>query len=76
MAPACRLYGSVGGRFREGTIVSACLDARHYSLSPFATGTFQAAILVLGLRGSESEQVSPCVGSLRGNAWGSRSFFH
>ena len=31
---------------------------------------------MLELIGSESELVNPCVGSLRGTAWGSRSFFH
>ena len=35
-----------------------------------------AATLVLELRGSESEYVSPCVGSLRGTAWGSNNFSH
>ena len=34
---------------------SLCLDARHFSSSPYATGAFQAATLVLGFRGSESE---------------------
>ena len=73
MAPA---YLLCGGGFRKGTMASACLEARHFSFSLDATGSFQAAISVLELRGSESEQVSPCVGSLRGTAWGSRSFFH
>ena len=50
------------------------LDARHFSSSLHATGAFQAATLVLELRGSESEYVY--VGSLRGTAWDSRNFFH
>ena len=71
-----RLAGSVRGGFRKGTIASACLDARHFSSSQYATGTFQVATQVLELRGNESEWVSPCVGSLRGTSWGSSSFFH
>ena len=34
---------------------SSCPDARHFSSSPYATGVFQAATLVLEPRGSESE---------------------
>ena len=41
-----------------------------------ATGAFQAATQVLELRGSESEQVSLCIGSLRVTAWDFNSFFH
>ena len=55
MTPACGLYGSVGGVFRKGTVVSACLHDRHFSFSQYATGAFQAATPVLELRGSESE---------------------
>ena len=76
MAPACQLCGSVGGGLRKGTMASAHLDAKDPSFSLYTTGVFQAATPVLELRGSKSEQVSPCVGSLRGTAWGSRSFFH
>ena len=47
--------GSVRRGFRKGTMVSACLDARHFSFSLYTTGTFQAATLVLELRESESE---------------------
>ena len=87
MAPACQYCGSVGGGFRKGTMASvhlsvwkklspsSCLDARHSS-SLCATGAFQAATPVLELRGRESVLVSPCVGSLRGTAWGSSSFSH
>ena len=50
-----QLASSVEGGFRKGTMVSACLDARHFSFSLCATGTLQAAIPVLELRGSESE---------------------
>ena len=39
-------------------MVSARLDAGHFSSSLCATGAFQAATSVLELRGSESEQVS------------------
>ena len=46
--------GSVGKGFRKGTVASALLDARYFSSSLYATGAFQAATLVLGLRGSES----------------------
>ena len=45
-------------------MTSACLDAGYFSFSLYATGAFQAATLVLELKGSESEYVSPCVGSL------------
>ena len=47
--------GSVGGRFRKGTMTSVLLVARHSSLSLYATGAFQAITLVLELRGNESE---------------------
>ena len=36
-------------------IPDTCLDTRHFSLSLYATGAFQAAIPVLELRGDESE---------------------
>ena len=52
MAPACQFCG---GGFRKGTMASAHLDAKHFSSYQCATGTFQAATLVLELRGSESE---------------------
>ena len=54
-APAYWLCGSLWGGFRKGTVASAHLDARHFSFSLYATGTFQAVTLVLELRGSESE---------------------
>ena len=69
MAPTCQLYGSVGKCLIKGTMASACpfsrrklspsfwLDTRHFSSSPYATGAFQAATLVLKLRGSESELI-------------------
>ena len=44
-----------GEGFRKGTMALACLDARHFSFSLYTTGAFQAAMLVLELRGSESE---------------------
>ena len=47
--------GSVRGRFRKGTMASACLDARHFSFSLYTTGAFPAAAPVLEVRGSESE---------------------
>ena len=50
-----QLAGSVGVGFRKGTMAPAHLDARHFSFSLCATGAFQAATLVLELRGSESE---------------------
>ena len=67
---------SVGGAFRKSTMTFARLDARYFSFSLYATGAFQDAYPVLELRGRESEYVSPGVCSLRGTAWGSRSFFH
>ena len=44
------------GVFRKGTMASAQLDGRHFSFSLYTTGAFQAATLVLELRGSESEK--------------------
>ena len=46
-----QLAGSVEGRFRKGTMASVHLDARHFSFSLYTTGAFQAATLVLELRG-------------------------
>ena len=53
-----QLIGSVWGGLSKGTIASARLDVRHFSFSLYTTGAFQAATLVLELRGSESEQLS------------------
>ena len=50
-----QLACSVRGGFRKGKMSSACLDAKHFSSSPYATSAFQAATLVMELRGSESE---------------------
>ena len=58
----------VEGELNKGTMASARPDARYFSLSLYTTGALQAAMLVLELRGSESKQVSPCVGSPRGTA--------
>ena len=55
MAPACQFCGCAGGGVRKGTIASTRLDARHFSLSQYATSALQAATLALELRGSESE---------------------
>ena len=63
-----QLASSVGGGFRKGTMASVHLDARYFISSLYASGAFQAATLELELRRSESEKVSPCVGSLRGTA--------
>ena len=49
-----QLVNSVGEGLRKGTMASAHLDARHFSSSLYATGAFQAAPLVLELRGSET----------------------
>ena len=49
-----QLAGLVGWGFRKGTMASILLDASHFSSSLYATGAFQAAILVLELRGCES----------------------
>ena len=45
---------SVGEGFRKGTMASAFLDVRSFSFSQYATAAFQAATLVLELKGSES----------------------
>ena len=71
-----QLASSVWGELRKRTIASAVLDDRCFSSSLYATGAFQATIPMLELRGNKSEEVSLCVGSLRGAVWGSRSFFH
>ena len=63
MAPACWFCGSMcvyvlkGGRgqFRKEMMASAYLDTRNFSSSLYAAGAFQAASLVLELKGSESE---------------------
>ena len=68
MARACWLCGSVRGVFRKGTMASAHLDHRHFSVSQNATGAFWVAILVLELIGSESV-LSLYVGSLRRFIW-------
>ena len=43
------------GGLRKWAMASACLDARHFSSSLYATGAFQAATPVPELRMSESE---------------------
>ena len=50
-----QLTGFCGGGFRKGTMASAHLDARHFSLPLPASGALQVATPVLELRGSESE---------------------
>ena len=65
MAPA---YWLSGERLSKGTMAFAHLNSRHFCLSLYTTGAFQAATLVLELRGNESELVSLCVGSLRRTA--------
>ena len=70
MAPPCWLRGSVAllgeGSEKGQWLLSAFLserklspsshlDARHFSFSLNVTGAFEAATLVLELRGSESE---------------------
>ena len=85
MVPACWLCGSVGGGFRKRHLPnflsvrklspSSFPDAGNFSSSLYATGAFQAAVVVLELRGSESKYASPCVGSLRETAPDFRSFF-
>ena len=78
MTLACRLSSSVGRGLRKEAMdlptvpsrrklsPSFLCDARHFSSSLYATDAFQAATLVLELRGSASEKVSLCVDSLRG----------
>ena len=50
-----QLAGSVGRRFRKGTMDFAYFDDRHFSFSLYATGAFQATNLVVELRWSEYE---------------------
>ena len=50
-----QLASSVGGGFRKGTMASDHLNSRHFSSSLYATDVFQAATVMLELRGSESE---------------------
>ena len=50
-----QLATSVWGELRQWIMPSARLDARHFSFLLNTTGAFQAATLVLELRGSESE---------------------
>ena len=50
----CPFVGSVGVSFRKGGMVSACLDARHFSFSLHTTVPL-AATPVLELRGIEYE---------------------
>ena len=53
MAPDCWLCGSVLGGFSKEIMASACLDARQFRFSQYATGAFQATTPVLELRWSE-----------------------
>ena len=46
---------SLRGELSKGTMASACPNARHFSLSLYATCALQAATPMLELRGSESE---------------------
>ena len=67
MVPACQLCGFVGkgsekGRWPLATFLcgrklfpNSYLNVRHFSFSLYAIGAFQAATLMLELRGSESE---------------------
>ena len=71
-----QLTGFCGGGFRKGTMASAHLDARHFSFSLYTIGAFQAATLLLELRGGESEKVNLYVGSSGESAGGSNSSFH
>ena len=73
MAPACWLCG--GGFKKDGGLCSPSCHT-YFSSFLYATGAFQVATPVLGLRGSESKKVNLCVGSLGGTAWGSSSVFH
>ena len=50
-----QLASSVGGGFRKVTMAPAHCDAIQFSFSLYTTSAFQAANLVLELRGSESE---------------------
>ena len=76
MTPVCQLRGSTGGGLRKGLMASAHPNGRHFSLSQYATGALVVATPVLELKGSESQLMSLCVGSLRETAWGFSSFSH
>ena len=69
-----QLASFVGAGFRKGTMASARLDARCFSSSLYAIGAFQAATLVLELRGSESEWVRVCGGFFKRNCLGLQKF--
>ena len=49
--------GTMASNFLSGRKLSpsSCMDARHFSVSLYATVAFQAATLVMELRGSELE---------------------
>ena len=69
-----QLASFVGAGFRKGTMASARLDARCFSSSLYAIGAFQAATLVLELRGSESEWVRVCGGFFKRTCLGLQKF--
>ena len=84
MATTCWLCGCLGGGFRKGAWLlpaflserklspSSCLDAKHFSSFLYATGAFQAAILVLELR---RVSLSKCIcGFFNGNCLGLQKF--
>ena len=50
-----QLTGFIGGGFKKHTMVSDHIDARHFSVSLYATVAFQAATPVLELIENESE---------------------
>ena len=87
MAPACRLSGSMGGGFRKGIMASVCLSVCEKAVPQFSPWCQTLHFLpvchwclsscYLGARAQrEWVWASPCVGSLRGTAWNSCSFFH
>ena len=89
MVPMCQLCGSVRGRFRKGTMISACLSVWEKAVSkllPCQTLQFLPICLsmwkylsnyYLGARAHrEWDRVSLCVSSLRKTALDSNSLFH
>ena len=69
-----QLAGSVGGGFRKGTMASVPLEVRHFSPPSIPLVPFKLLPHCLSSKGVSLSWV--CVDSLRGTAWGSRSFFH
>ena len=71
--PAPLLYSGKAQKRDNNLCLPWCQTLQPLPVCQWYPSSFQPSA---GARGNESEQVSPCVGSLRGTAWVSRSFFH